>query len=120
MWHLAGLEIDYLLKTWQQAISYPKAVDDYASIIHGWFGYGQCGSLTDISYNNYSGMFITKEFSQKMVNWATSREVIDIFFKQVSLAIENIDTLNEWQLETYDSVLKLKEIRRHHEKSRPR
>ncbi|WP_230659931.1 hypothetical protein [Psychrobacter sp. I-STPA10] len=107
MWHLAGLKIDCLLKIWQQAINYPKAVDDYATMLSYWFDYGEYKFL---EYSDYTQPFVTEELANKMIDWAMSDEIIDIFFKQVSLAIENIDALNEWQLQTYDSVLKLKEV----------
>lgn len=96
MWYEAGLNIDFLFDIWIQAIDYPKALYDYAGML--WFRF------KDLNYESgWTSYALDKQFT----DWALSDEVFNIFSNKILLAIEDIDSLDDDQLDTYEHVLRL-------------
>ena len=96
MWYEAGLNIDFLLDIWRQAVDYPKALYDYADMF--WFRFKEL---------NYESGWTSYTLDQQFTDWALSDEVFNSFSNKILLAIEDIDSLDDDQLDTYEHVLRL-------------
>ena len=96
MWQEAGLNIDFLFDIWAQAINYQKAIDDYASMLS--FNFKEL---------NYESAWITCALAKQFTDWALSDEVFSNFSKKILIAVEDIDSLDEYQLDSYEYVLRL-------------
>lgn len=96
MWDNAGLKTDFLFDIWQQAMNYPKAFDDYACML----GF----NFSDLNYNQ---SFASEVLANKVTQWALSKELITNCLERVELALNDIDSLSDWQLQSYEYVLQL-------------
>ena len=97
MWDYAGLETGFLFDIWQQLLDYPKAINDYASML--WFHF------SDLNYNQ---VFASEKTARELTNWALSQEIITNCLQKVELALTDIDSLSDWQLDSYEYILQLK------------
>ena len=96
MWYEAGLNIDFLFDIWIQAVDYPKALYDYAGMLQF--------SFKDLNYESgWTSYALNKQFT----DWTLSDEVFNSFSNKILLAIEDIDSLNDDQLNAYEHVLRL-------------
>ncbi|BFM03565.1 hypothetical protein Psyaliredsea_22120 [Psychrobacter alimentarius] len=96
MWYEAGLNIDFLFDIWIQAVAYPKALYDYAGMLQF--------SFKDL---NYESDWTSYALDKQLTDWALSDEVFNIFSNKILLAIENIDSVDDHQLDAYEYVLQL-------------
>lgn len=96
MWYEAGLNIDFLLDIWIQTVDYPKALYDYAGMLQF--------SFKDLNYESgWTSYALDKQFT----DWALSHEVFNSFSNKILLAIEDIDSVDDHQLDAYEYVLQL-------------
>ncbi|WP_201534876.1 hypothetical protein [Psychrobacter immobilis] len=96
MWYEAGLNIDFLFDIWRQAVDYPKALYDYATML--WFRF------KDLNYESgWTSYALDKQFT----DWTLSDEVFNSFSNKILLAIEDINSLDDDQLDAYEYVLQL-------------
>lgn len=96
MWQIAGLNIDFLFDIWAQAIECQKAIDDYANML----------SL-NFEELNYVSAWTSCTFAKQLTDWALSDEIFNTFSKKILIAVEDIDSLDEYQLDSYEYVLRL-------------
>ena len=95
-WQKSGLNIEFLFDIWSQAIDYPKALSDYASMI----GF----NFKDL---NYESVWTSSALAKQFTNWALSDEVFNTFSERILIAVEDIDSLDDYQLDSYENVLRL-------------
>ena len=91
-----GLNIDFLFDIWAQAIECQKAIDDYANMLS--FNFEEL---------NYVSAWTSCTLAKQLTDWALSDEIFNTFSKKILIAVEDIDSLDEYQLDSYEYVLRL-------------
>ncbi len=82
--------------TFGSIFNYPKAVYDYASML--WFHFKDL---------NHESAWTSYALDKQFTDWALSDKVFNSFSDKILLAIEDIDSLDDDQLDAYEHVLRL-------------
>lgn len=93
MWHLAGLNVKFLLEIWERTTGQSKTIIDYTHLLY---------SFKNFKYDNFCA---PNDFARDIVTWATSAKVIKAFQDNICTSIDDINNLSEEELFDYEFLL---------------